>query len=196
MARQLSVERLVALLAVAYVSSRILGSRYSSARPGGKAAHRAAMNATAERRVEEAEGKVAHAPDEVTLGTFASDLAKLLTTSTLDYLKGIAHGMQTLTGLLLTAYIALFVAFGKEYGFFELSPLVTGVPVACFGLSLLVGLIHAIAYRGGDFEYGDLESTLSAYEKAVTARKRQLLGPCVLTLLGIGSFAFVIAKAI
>lgn len=126
--------------------------------------------------------------------TRSRDLAKFLTTSTLDYLKGVAQGLQTLTGLLLTSYIALFVALGKEYGFFELSPLVTAIPVASFCASLLTTLLHAIAYRGGDFEYGDLESTLSAYEDAVRARKRQLLGPCALTLIGIASFAVVIVE--
>jgi hypothetical protein len=184
MVRQQSLERLVSLFALAYIGFRVAGSRASN-----QASPKAAINASLERGDQDA-------MDTGQYATFTSDLARLLTTSTLDYLKSTAHGVQTLAGLLLTAYIALFVAFGKEYGFFELSPLVTGLPIGCFGLSLLISIIQAIAYRGDNFEFGDLESTLSAYEKAVMVRKRQLLGPCAFTLLGIGSFALVIAEAV
>jgi hypothetical protein len=134
--------------------------------------------------------------EEDDLSAVAIDLAKLLTASTLDYLKGITQGLQSLTGLLLTSYIALFVAFGKQYGFFSLSPLVTGLPVALFCGSLLLMLVQALLYPGGNFVFGNPVSTLSAYAAAVDVRKRQLIGPSVLTMLGIVSFAIVIVAAV
>ena len=116
--------------------------------------------------------------------------------SSLEYQRNISQSLQTLTSLLLTSYIALYVAFGKQYGFFGISPWVTGVPVLFFGGSLVASLGRAAVYRGAHYEFGDLDQTVEAYETMLRSRRKQLLLPGVLTALGIASFALVVAEAV
>lgn len=119
----------------------------------------------------------------------------MLSTS-LEYQRNISQSLQTLTSLLLTSYIALYVAFGKEYGFFGISPWVSGVPVLLFGGSLVASLGRAAVYRGVEYEFGDLDETVRAYDTVLRERRKQLLLPGVLTMLGIASFAFVVERAV
>jgi hypothetical protein len=48
----------------------------------------------------------------------------------------VAPALQALNTLLLTTYVALFVALGKQYGFFTVTPILTAAPIVCFGGSL------------------------------------------------------------
>ncbi len=123
------------------------------------------------------------------------EMTKLMLAASLEYQRYVNQGLQTLTSLMLTSYIALYVAFGKEYGFFDISPLVSGLPVLLFGASLVSLLGRAAVYPGAQYEFGDLDETVTAYETVLRERRKQLVLPCVLTALGIASFAFVVEKA-
>jgi len=124
------------------------------------------------------------------------EMTRLMLSTSVEYQRNISQSLHTLTSLLLTSYIALYVAFGKEYGFFGISPWVSGAPVLLFGGSLVTSLGRAAVYRGAQYEFGNLDETVEAYETMLRERRKQLLLPGVLTALGIASFAFVVEKAV
>lgn len=116
----------------------------------------------------------------------------LLLTNSLEYLRGTSQVLQTLTSLLLTAYVALLGAVGESLGLLSMSVVVTGLPIALFTLSLALLFVRAATYRGEQFTFHDIDGTLKAYEAAVQERRKQLVAPSILTLLGIASFALVL----
>jgi hypothetical protein len=134
--------------------------------------------------------------ESITEDALQMELAKLLLSSSLEYQRDISQALRTVTSLLLTSYIALYVAFGREYGFFEISPWVASLPVLLFGASLVSTLGRAVVYKGTDFQFGDIAETLSAYERAMMERRKQLGIPTLLTALGIVSFAVVVVEAV
>lgn len=124
------------------------------------------------------------------------EMTRLMLSTSLEYQRNVSQSLHTLTSLLLTSYIALYVAFGKEYGFFGISPWISGLPVLLFGGSLVASLGRAAVYQGAQYEFGDLDETVEAYETVLRERRKQLLLPGALTALGIAAFAFVVEKAV
>jgi hypothetical protein len=106
--------------------------------------------------------------------------------------------MQTITGLLLTAYVALLVAIWKQadVNLGVVNGLISFVPVALFVGSLTFLVVKAASYRGTDIVVGSLSSAVDAYEKAIAVRRSQLIVPGIFTLLGIpaaiGALLFLI----
>jgi len=126
----------------------------------------------------------------------ALDLAKLLLASNLEFVRSTSQTLQALNTLLLTTYVALFVALGDEYGFFTVTPVLTALPIVCFGGSLLISVLRSIAVRKRLFVVGDLAQTFSAYESVLKQRRRQVWLPAALTALGVGSIAGVVVAAV
>jgi len=124
------------------------------------------------------------------------EIGKLIMSSSLEYARGASQVLQAVTGLLLTTYVALFVALGKEYGFFDVSPFITALPAAFFVASLGLLFARAATYKGGNFTFRDAEGTLAAYKRALDQRRGDLVIPSALTMLGIASLGFVLIESV
>ena len=119
------------------------------------------------------------------------ELTKLLVGSSLDFVRGTGEALQSVTGLLLTAYLAAIVAVAKVHGSLGVSAVVAALPVILFTASLCVLFGTAALYRGGNFVLGDFDSTLSAYESVLRSRRRQVVVPALLTIAGIATASLV-----
>ena len=118
---------------------------------------------------------------------FAVDLAKLLVSDSLQFLRGQVQTLQAIAGLLLTAYVALLVAVWKQENIdLSVGSVVASFgPIALFVAALAVMLAKSVLYDGTDLHVGDLNKTLAAYKTALDARRSQLRVPGVLVGLGI-----------
>lgn len=120
------------------------------------------------------------------------EIYKSLITNTFDYLRTTTQALQTVTGLFLTAYLALLAAFRKDIGFPDLATLLWAMtPVFFWALSLASLLVTAITYGGFDFAVLGFEQAMNTYAMVLRARRRQLIAPAICTLLGIIAFAYV-----
>ena len=109
----------------------------------------------------------------------------------LEFIRGTIQALQGLTTILLTAYIALLVGFRKEIGFSDKRTLLLAfLPIIFWGASLFLGFVSAGMYlrHGSRFVYGDIISTVRAYEQVVSKRLRQLLWPAILSFAGLVCF--------
>lgn len=117
------------------------------------------------------------------------EAAKIVLTNSVDYIKTTAQTLQALTGLLLTAYVALLVGFCKDTGLPETGSLVQGfLPIVLLIASLLTSGISAIFHKGGTLWFDEArqpQEPLSTLDQVLKARRRQLLWPGVLTLLSV-----------
>jgi hypothetical protein len=129
------------------------------------------------------------APDETSDAeevSFASDLTKILLGDTLEFLRAQAQALQAITGLLLTAYVALLVTIWERQD--VAVGVVTGIiclaPVALLVASLAVMIFRATTSGSATIVVGSLESAVAAYEHAIATRRSQLVIPGILTLAG------------
>ena len=121
----------------------------------------------------------------------AAELPKILLTNNLELIRGTMQALQGLTSILLTAYIALLVGFRKDVGLHDnLTLVVAFLPIVCWSGSLFWGFVSAGMYlrRGSRFVYGDIVSTVRAYEEVVRRRLQQLLWPAIFTFVGLICF--------
>jgi len=119
------------------------------------------------------------------------EIPKILLSNNLEYIRGTLQTLQSLTSILLTAYIALLVGFRKDVGLQnELTLLVAFLPILCWGSSLFWGFISAAVYlkSKNEFRFGNLESTVTAYEEVLRRRRKQILLPAILSFLGLICF--------
>ncbi len=115
---------------------------------------------------------------------------KVLLSSSMDYVRNAMQVLQTLTSLLLTAYIALLVGFGKSLPIHTI-PLFLA-PAVTLVVALGCGVFASISNSGVPFILGDFQSTISAYSKVVESRKRQIRLPLAFLLLSIIGIAIVV----
>ena len=108
------------------------------------------------------------------------EYTKILLASGLDYVRGVAQTLQTLTALLLTSYIALLAGLGKQMGL-DLLPLsLYALPTGLLFASLIGGFWAAVRHEGAGFTAGDVISAVAAYETVLRKRRRQLVIPAIL----------------
>jgi hypothetical protein len=121
----------------------------------------------------------------------ATEISKLILSNNLEFIRGTLQALQAFTSLVLTAYIALLVGFRKDLGFHDKRTLIVAfAPILCWGASLFLSFLTATRQLqgGSNFTYGDLESTVNAYEQILSDRRKQLLIPGVLCLTGLICF--------
>lgn len=132
------------------------------------------------------------------------EAVKVILSSSLDFIKTTGQALQTLSSLLLTAYIALLVGFCKDASFEgHWTYILTFLPIALLLTSLVItGAFAIIGYRGRTLlidEKGIAYEPFDLLGEIVNARKRQIYIPALLTMLGvvsiIVSFFAVIAPA-
>src|SRR2546423_2810667 len=124
----------------------------------------------------------------------ALEISKLILSNNFEFIRSTLQSLQTFTSLVLTAYIALLVGFRKDIGFHDKRTLFLAFsPIICWSASLFWGFATAARHlkRQREFVYGDLESTVEAYEQIVRERSKHILWPGILCLLGL--VCFVIA---
>jgi hypothetical protein len=68
------------------------------------------------------------------------------------------------------------------------------LPFACYVLSLLIGFVQVLMYRGTHFVLGDLAGGLKAYETLVSAQRKQLILPLLFLMAGIAFSVVVFVK--
>ena len=124
----------------------------------------------------------------------AGEIANVLLTNSLEYVRGTNQALQTLTSLLLTAYLAAVGAFADDQ-LADVSVILLALPAGLFTLSLVLLFGRAALYRGSEITFGDLAGTVAAYEEALAQRRSQLLLPSAVTLLGLISLAAVTVAA-
>lgn len=119
------------------------------------------------------------------------EAAKILLSSSMDFIRGTTQLLQAFSSLLVTAYIALLIAVRKGEGFPDSQSLFLAIlPLALWVTSLAAGYAQAVSYRGSEFvvDEGNPVDALETYDKVVRDRRRHLFLPSILTLAGIVFF--------
>src|SRR5256885_11943749 len=118
------------------------------------------------------------------------EVTKVIFANSFEFLRSTAQVIQALTGLLLTAYIALLVGFCRDHGLHGACQLLAAfAPIALFSASLAIALIQAITYKGTKFVMD--ESTgiplkpFDTYDTIISERRHQLVWPSFLTGAGV-----------
>jgi hypothetical protein len=120
------------------------------------------------------------------------EIHKATINNTFDHIKTTSQTLNTVTGLLLTTYIALVVGFRKEVGFPEpLHWLSALAPAACWIGSLTLAFFQVIMQPGVDLAVSTYTHALQTYSEIIAIRRRQLRIPAILTLLGLIAFAVI-----
>jgi hypothetical protein len=113
------------------------------------------------------------------------EISKTLLSGTLATTRGAMQILQALTGILLASYSTLLVGFGKQVGINRVPVVVAGLPILFYILSLLSGFGQILLPRGARLIIGDLDSGVQAYEALVSAQRRQLILPLILSFAGL-----------
>lgn len=122
------------------------------------------------------------------------EISKSLLSGSLATTRGAVQMLQALSGLLLTSYTTLLVGFGQRLRVGKLHPTVLGLPILFYTVSLLISFGQVFFYRGAHFALGDLPSGLTAYEKVISAQRRQLVWPLGFLVAGLVSVTVVIVE--
>ncbi len=122
------------------------------------------------------------------------EISKSLLSGSLATTRGAVQMLQALSGLLLTSYTTLLVGFGQRLNIGKIHPILLGLPIAFYTISLLISFGQVFFYRGAHFALGDLESGLKAYEEVISEQRRQLVWPLVFLVGGLVSVTVVIAE--
>jgi hypothetical protein len=69
--------------------------------------------------------------------------------------------------------------------------LVYAIPVLFFLLSLIISFLRALFFSGESLVFGDLASTVKAYETILEKRRAHLMLPAIFTFLGIAVFGYI-----
>jgi hypothetical protein len=123
------------------------------------------------------------------------EAAKILLSSSIDFVKGATQVLQAFTSLLVTAYVAVLLGVTRTSGFDGFTSLIWALlPLVCWVASLAGGYMEAVSYQGSDLEFdseGNPINALETYERVLRDRRRHLIFPSVLSLIGI--LAFIIS---
>jgi len=119
------------------------------------------------------------------------EISKTLLSGTLATTRGAMQILQGLTGILLTSYATLLVGFSKNLGINRLPYLLAAAPIVFYTLSLVIGFGQLMLYRGARITIGDLVSGLEAYEALVSAQRKQLIAPLILSFCGLATVVII-----
>lgn len=120
------------------------------------------------------------------------EMSKSLLSGTLASTRGAMQILQGITGVLLTSYTTLLVGFSKQLSLEKLPVIILVLPIFFYLLSLIIGFLQLILFRGARVILGDIHSSFEAYEAIVSAQRKQLILPLVLLLAGITSVIIVV----
>lgn len=126
----------------------------------------------------------------------ARELSTMLMKGTLDSLRALTQALQTVVGLLLTGYLTLVTAALRSGSDLEAPVLLLVAPAALFTAALLVSFGRAAFEGSFALTVGDLESAVDGYESAVASRRRNLVLPSVLALVGVVCLLVVASYAL
>jgi hypothetical protein len=118
------------------------------------------------------------------------ELAKVIWTSSMDFIKTTTQLLQALTTLLVTAYIAFIAALGKQLALNTIPTVWVVLPIILFLASLAASFATAARYQGEPLQLTDLAAAADAFERTVQHRRKQLWAPSILLLLGIAALAY------
>ncbi|HTX40991.1 MAG TPA: hypothetical protein VMD25_04130 [Acidobacteriaceae bacterium] len=124
------------------------------------------------------------------------EISKSLLSGSLANTRGAVQMLQALSGLLLTSYTTLLIAFGQRLRAGALHPIVLGLPILFYTISLLISFGQVFFYRGARFSLGDLPEGFEAYERVVAAQRRQLIWPLVFLIAGLAAVTVVIVEVL
>lgn len=131
-------------------------------------------------------------PDaEEMLKKYGEELNKLLLSNTIDYIRTTSQQLQTVTGILLSSYIAIFFGLGKQFGLQKNVPTwIYAIPIVFFTLSLIASFVIAL--------FSEISKSSLHWESADTAffdnlkrRQRQIYSPAFLSFCGLISFVTI-----
>jgi hypothetical protein len=129
---------------------------------------------------------------EEVLKKYEQELTKLLLSNTMDYIRTTSQQLQTVTGILLSSYIAIFFGLGKQFGFPPgVNKLVYSIPIIFFASSLILSFIMALFSKVSTSSPGDWESAHFAFFENLKRRQKQMYWPALLSLVGLISFVVV-----
>ena len=122
------------------------------------------------------------------------EITKLILSSNLTFLYGTTQVVQAATTLLFTTYLAWLYRIADGDFAATIPWTLLMLPAICWGLGGVLIFLNTIiySYRGAPFTVGDLQSTVAAYEKMLGRRRRIVLLPTVLTLVGLGLLAIIL----
>lgn len=132
-------------------------------------------------------------PDaEEILKKYEQEVTKLLLSNTIDYIRNTSQQLQTVTGILLSSYIAIFFGLGKQFGLPKNVPTwIYALPIGFFTLSLISSFVIALFSKSSASSPGNWESAHSAFYTNLKRRQRQIYLPALLSLCGLFSFATI-----
>jgi hypothetical protein len=122
------------------------------------------------------------------------EISKSLLSGTLATTRGAMQMLQGLSGFLLASYTTLLVGFAKQLPIERLQPILLGLPIVFYILSLLTGFGQVLLYRGANLTLGDLQSGVKAYEKVVSAQRKHLVLPLIFLFAGLAAVTIVIVE--
>jgi hypothetical protein len=113
------------------------------------------------------------------------EIAKQVVVSRLEVVKTATATLQTLNGVFLTAYLGFLAAARTNPASMTFDLFGSLWPIPLFLISLIVGFVTGVAHPGFWLVVGDLDGAVYAYEQVVKSRRRQLIMPATLTLIGV-----------
>jgi len=113
------------------------------------------------------------------------EIAKQVVISRLEVVKTAMATLQTLNGVFLTAYLAFLAAARTNPDSATFNLFAAAWPIPLFLASLILGFITGVAHPGFWLVLGDLDGAINSYEQIVRSRRRQLILPALLTLIGV-----------
>jgi hypothetical protein len=126
----------------------------------------------------------------------AQEIAKLILSTNLTFLYGTTQVVQAITAVLLTGYLSWLVRYWDSDPLKRIPLYLLAPPLIFWVVALVLVFMNTIfySYRGTPFTVGHLESTVNAYEDMLRHRRRIVLVPAILTLLGIGCLAGLLVR--
>jgi hypothetical protein len=126
-------------------------------------------------------------PDDDLVVQLQLEVAKQVVVSRLETVRTAAVALQTLNGLFLTAYLTFLAVVRTNPGSTTFNLFGAIWPIPCFLASLIVAFVSSVAHPGFWLVVGDLDAAIEAYEQIVRSKRRQLIIPALLTLIGLVS---------
>lgn len=126
------------------------------------------------------------------LKKYEQEVTKLLLSNSVEYIRTTSQQLQTVTGILLSSYIAIFFGLGKQFGLpMNFPTWAYSIPIVCFTISLIGSFVIALFGKTSKSTPGDWVGAESAFSENLKNRQRQIYLPAVFSLLGLISFASI-----